>query len=193
MRITDFAEKQTHYTGASNKVKWVITNPEILLQYLKDCNLKPAILAKKLNTSYATVKRFLCASKLWEFADVKKQNYKSGKKRTVTHDKFGYKFAEDKYDYKNERGEIIRRYQHHVIAEQKLGRPLKDKEVIHHIDLDKTNNSPENIYVCRDNKEHRLIHGQLEREAGKAVREGLIKFDPEHGYYINPKIGIPND
>lgn len=36
---------------------------------------------------------------------------------------------------------------HRVVAENKIGRLLKDGEVVHHIDEDKENNSPENLVV----------------------------------------------
>ena len=38
-------------------------------------------------------------------------------------------------------------YWHRVIAEQNLGRSLRPGEVVHHLDEDKTNNSPENLFA----------------------------------------------
>lgn len=72
MNILDFAIKQKFYTGAINKVKWVIIKPEVLKNYLELCEFKPSVLAKKLNTSYATTKRFLCRSNLWDLVKIKK-------------------------------------------------------------------------------------------------------------------------
>lgn len=188
MKIIDFAELQKFYTGATNKRKWVITNPEILMNYFEKCGFKPSILSKKLNTSYATVKRFLCSSNLWDKAIIKKQNNKGGRKRTTSADKFGYKYADSKYDYINERGEIIRRSEHHVVAEEKIGRKLLDRELVHHVNLIKTDNNPDNIFVCQSNNQHRKLHCQLETVAAEAMKYGIIKFDQNLGYFLDLKI-----
>ena len=178
------------YTGAINKRKWIITNKEILKQYFEKCNYKPSILALNLNVSYATCKRFLCEAGLWELAKLKNCRG-GGRKRTTLIDKFGYKYADSKYDYKNERGEIIRRLEHHVIAEEKVGRKLKDNELVHHINLDKKDNRPENLFICENNNQHRLIHCHLETIAGEAVKAGIIKFDHYLGcYYLDNKVAV---
>jgi hypothetical protein len=51
-------------------------------------------------------------------------------------------------------------YEHILIAEQKLGRPLLPKEVVHHLDGDKANNSPENLIVLDSQSEHITLHRQ---------------------------------
>lgn len=38
-------------------------------------------------------------------------------------------------------------YVHRIIASQKIGRPLKPTEFVHHIDEDKTNNDINNLMV----------------------------------------------
>lgn len=50
------------------------------------------------------------------------------------------------------------RHTHRVVAEQKLGRPLKPGEVVHHIDRNKRNNSPENLMVFSSQAEHSKWH-----------------------------------
>lgn len=49
------------------------------------------------------------------------------------------------------------RHQHRIVAEQMLGRPLVKGEVVHHIDGDKHNNSPENLAVMTQS-EHIKLH-----------------------------------
>lgn len=39
------------------------------------------------------------------------------------------------------------RLEHRVVMERKLGRPLRDDEIVHHIDEDKGNNDPGNLEV----------------------------------------------
>lgn len=48
-------------------------------------------------------------------------------------------------------------YEHRIVAEQKLGRPIAKGEQVHHIDGDKQNNAPENLEVLSA-AEHRVEH-----------------------------------
>ena len=48
---------------------------------------------------------------------------------------------------------------HIIVAEQKLGRRLHDKEVVHHKNGNKLDNSPENLDVLSSHSEHAVIHG----------------------------------
>lgn len=52
------------------------------------------------------------------------------------------------------------RHTHRVVAEQMLGRSLHPGEVVHHIDHDKRNNSPENLMVFGSQAEHARWHRQ---------------------------------
>lgn len=47
---------------------------------------------------------------------------------------------------------------HRWMAEKKLGRPLREGEVEHHIDRNKLNNYPDNLYICRNQYHHFRIH-----------------------------------
>ncbi len=51
--------------------------------------------------------------------------------------------------------------EHIIIAEEILGRPLLDKEEPHHINETKDDNRKENILVCKNHKEHMMLHVQL--------------------------------
>lgn len=55
-------------------------------------------------------------------------------------------------------------YEHILVAEAKLGRPLAPSECVHHIDLDKTNNHPDNIQVFASDSEHARFHNDLKRK-----------------------------
>lgn len=62
-----------------------------------------------------------------------------------------------------------RQYEHILVAERALGRRLKnfgrghpENEVVHHINGDKTNNSPTNLLVCT-HKYHVELHHRLEQ------------------------------
>ncbi len=49
-------------------------------------------------------------------------------------------------------------HEHRIVAERLLGRPLRDKEIVHHIDGDKRNNDPANLEVITQG-EHMRRHG----------------------------------
>lgn len=65
---------------------------------------------------------------------------------------------------------------HRTIAEEKLGRKLiKGVEVVHHIDLNKLNNNPNNLIVLTKS-EHTTLHQQLNKVAGELIRIGVIIY-----------------
>lgn len=72
--------------------------------------------------------------------------------------------------------------EHIVVATQERGRPLNSGEIVHHIDLNKHNNSPSNLAIT-DKTTHANWHNQLEEIAISFMLEGLVKFDPQIGYY----------
>ena len=53
-------------------------------------------------------------------------------------------------------------YEHRIVAEQMLGRPLGAKEVVHHRDGDKRNNDPSNLEITTQ-PEHLRRHSLVEQ------------------------------
>ncbi|MBM3282578.1 MAG: hypothetical protein FJY86_04555 [Candidatus Diapherotrites archaeon] len=49
-------------------------------------------------------------------------------------------------------------YVHRWVAEDKLGRDLRRGEVVHHINRDKGDNHPDNLYVFRNQRAHDRVH-----------------------------------
>lgn len=47
---------------------------------------------------------------------------------------------------------------HRIVMAEKLGRPLSHLEVVHHIDGNKQNNSPENLELLNNQSEHMILH-----------------------------------
>lgn len=50
------------------------------------------------------------------------------------------------------------RHTHRVVAEEMLGRPLLEGEVVHHIDGNKRNNHPLNLMIFKTQAEHATWH-----------------------------------
>ena len=64
------------------------------------------------------------------------------------------------------------RHTHRIVAERMLGRELKKGEVVHHIDGNKRNNSPDNLMVFNSQGEHakwHVMHDGNIRERGRKV------------------------
>lgn len=57
----------------------------------------------------------------------------------------------------DKRGRI---YEHRLIMQRRLGRPLSKPEVVHHIDGDKRNNHPDNLEVMPTGWHHRAAHAK---------------------------------
>lgn len=68
----------------------------------------------------------------------------------------GYKYIYAKNNPNAKKDGYIR--EHRLIMEQKLGRNLKQKEVIHHIDKNRLNNKINNLMVFKNNAEHIKYH-----------------------------------
>lgn len=185
MRVEDFATRSRSYnrsTDTNSVLAWSIDKPEVLKQYFEQCNFKPAVLAKNLGIRYGHAKRLLTLAGLWSLARLSRGSSGGRKKTTVT-DKHGYKYASGEHDYYDAYGNKCRRMEHQVVAEKTLGRPLHANEIVHHINLDKSDNRPENLYAC-PNTTHRKIHQNLEHLAARLVEAGYIAFVPELEEYV---------
>jgi hypothetical protein len=68
-------------------------------------------------------------------------------------------------------------FEHRVIAQRKLGRPLLPEEEVHHIDEDGKNNAPENLLVFPNHEAHMRYHYEQWRVAAEARLAELRELD----------------
>ena len=76
--------------------------------------------------------------------------------------------------------------EHRLVMEEELGRYLTKEERVHHIDGDKINNNPENLYITT-RAGHQSISKQCERLIHELYIEGIVKFNKETGEYYKPR------
>lgn len=80
-------------------------------------------------------------------------------------------------------------YEHILVAEEMLGRYLKfygrnhpDNEVVHHINMDKNDNRPENLLII-SRKEHTEVHKSA-TSLLFSIAKDVLEFDKDRMKYI---------
>ena len=77
-------------------------------------------------------------------------------------------------------------YEHKIIYGDHIGRKILRTEKIHHIDMNKLNNDTNNMYLCKNKKDHSKIHSQME-DLAFSLFEKYIWFDKENKIYTLKK------
>ncbi len=108
-------------------------------------------------------------NKAWDSGD-KSSSWKGGRHKTKSG---AIKIYVTKRVYK---------YEHRLIVEEEIGRKLNCDEVVHHKDMDKSNNDKSNLQVLKNELEHRKIHNLIEKY-GFSLLGKKIWFDRESKKY----------
>lgn len=83
--------------------------------------------------------------------------YKGGKIKTSE----GYVGLLTSQKTPNGRTKYLR--EHVVLAEKALGKPLPKNAVVHHVDGNRSNNTPGNLVICENDAYHQLLHARQRR------------------------------
>lgn len=76
--------------------------------------------------------------------------------------------------------------EHRLIMEKSIGRLLTRKEVVHHINLVKTDNRISNLVLFASDKDHFLAHGTLNKCVAELMEAGVLKYDRrKKAYYVD--------
>lgn len=67
-------------------------------------------------------------------------------------------------------------YEHIYLGEKIIGRPLNEKEVVHHLDGNRSNNRIENLLVL-ESSQHTKLHGWLDRGAPYGENLGVDRVN----------------
>lgn len=76
--------------------------------------------------------------------------------------------------------------EHRLIIEKHIGRYVTAKERVHHINVIEDDNRVENLVLCRDHREHALIHGSLNQCVAALLERGHLLFDSATKRYRVP-------
>lgn len=74
-------------------------------------------------------------------------------------------------------------FTHRRVVEDIIGRKLRSDEIVHHIDGNKRNNEPANLYVFPSRSAHRAAHCSLESLIPVLLECGIVRFDGVGGVY----------
>lgn len=74
--------------------------------------------------------------------------------------------------------------EHRLVAEGMMGRYLRKGELVHHINMKKDDNRPENLSVCSGDTEHFLAHGSLNSCVQELLDMGVLCFSHEEKRYF---------
>ena len=72
--------------------------------------------------------------------------------------------------------------EHIYVYEIVTGRSLVEGEILHHINMDKTDNSIENLYLCENTSVHSASHASINSLVKELIADGIVRF--EDGQYF---------
>ncbi|MHA2227392.1 MAG: topoisomerase DNA-binding C4 zinc finger domain-containing protein [Candidatus Hodarchaeales archaeon] len=102
---------------------------------------------------------------------IKQQNYTTKSKSTII-DKDGYRRFKDS-----------NRLLHRYVAEKSIGRKLRKGETVHHKNLKKLDNRPENLMIFPNQLAHKKFHDNLDHSKCPECGNYLRKIKGKYGEF----------
>lgn len=78
-------------------------------------------------------------------------------------------------------GKGVWRAEHLIVMEEILGRKLTKPEVVHHVNGDRADNHPSNLFLCRDRAHHNEVHRSQDAALRSLLKAGKVLF--QEGQY----------
>jgi hypothetical protein len=73
--------------------------------------------------------------------------------------------------------------EHRQVMEDLLGRHLTSSERVHHVNQNKQDNRPSNLFLCESPAEHQRAHRSLDKLVPGLLERGIIRFNRSEGVY----------
>lgn len=162
-----------------NKMRRPCVDPEALRKILDSCSLSHHEIASHFGVSVSTLTRTM---RSLGYNSVKGRGSKGAKnyfwKGGRSLDSDGYVLLKCPDHPQANRNGYVR--EHRLVMEKILGRYLDSEEVVHHIDGDKANNSPENLELHVSNGAHlrgHMLEGSIPRcqKTGRLVKKQVLQ------------------
>ena len=79
-----------------------------------------------------------------------------------------------------------------LVVENKINRKLTSKDIVHHINGDKSDDRPENLCVCLRSK-HNEFHSQAFSIIKQLMKNNYVSFDEKIGYILNQTLEVKDE
>ena len=164
------AARENQLKAAAKRRNPILTKEFLMLKYI-DEGLPAERIAQEVGCAKCTVYRALKRNGIKTKTE---QGIDLGSRKGRIMDSNGYKrIMMPNHPKANKSGYVN---EHVLVVEQKYGRVPNKNEHIHHINGTKTDNSPENLFLCT-RKEHGKIHASYEALLPELIKRGVVGFD----------------